>query len=274
MPAALTPEVSGEQREGLGSEQRNFPVNTETQISFKADQNQLRLYLPTLTETQGNCSELCQQLQHRLDAGHRFWPAQGEVEVMAGDHLLESHQIQQLAMVLSSVDLQLRRIHTHNRQTAVAAVQVGYSVEQPDPNRLTSESAAAEASPSPISSRLPYAEPLYLQTTLRSGSEIRHPGTVVILGDLNPGSSIVADGDILVWGRLRGVAHAGANGNHQCQILALQMEPTQLRIADRLARAPETPPTQFYPEVAYIAETGICISRASDIPHTPHYQKP
>ncbi|HEY9897169.1 MAG TPA: septum site-determining protein MinC, partial [Candidatus Sericytochromatia bacterium] len=76
---------------------------------------------------------------------------------------------------------------------------------------------------------------------------------------------VVADGDILVWGRLRGVAHAGARGNNRCLIMAMQMEPTQLRIADFVARPPETPPAQYYPEVAYVTpERTIRIARAVD----------
>jgi septum site-determining protein MinC len=94
--------------------------------------------------------------------------------------------------------------------------------------------------------------------------EIRHPGTVVILGEVNPGGIVVAAGDILVWGRLRGFAHAGAFGNSECLIMALQMEPTQLRIADYVARSPETPPAQFYPEVAYVTPEGIRIALAAD----------
>jgi septum site-determining protein MinC len=112
------------------------------------------------------------------------------------------------------------------------------------------------------------AEPLYLQLTVRSGVEIRHPGTIVILGDLNPGGAVIAEGDIFVWGRLRGVAHAGAGGNRECRIMALQMEPTQLRIADAVARAPESPPAQFYPEVAYVTPQGIRIARAADFSKT------
>ena len=110
----------------------------------------------------------------------------------------------------------------------------------------------------------PTAEPLYMEMTIRSGVEIRHPGTVVILGDVNPGGIVVASGDILVWGRLRGVAHAGANGNSECLIMALQMEPTQLRIADAVARAPEKAPTQFHAEVAYVTSGGIRIAKAAD----------
>jgi septum site-determining protein MinC len=100
--------------------------------------------------------------------------------------------------------------------------------------------------------------------TIRSGVEIRHPGTVIILGDVNPGGSVVAQGDILVWGRLRGVVHAGASGNAQSVIMTLQMEPMLIRIAEYVARGPENQPTQFYPEVAYVTRQGIRISRSSD----------
>jgi septum site-determining protein MinC len=47
-------------------------------------------------------------------------------------------------------------------------------------------------------------------------------------------------------------------------IMALRLDPTQIRIADFVARAPETPPSQYYPEVAYVASDGIRITKASD----------
>jgi septum site-determining protein MinC len=110
--------------------------------------------------------------------------------------------------------------------------------------------------------------------TVRSGVEIRHSGTVVVLGDLNPGGSVVANGDILVWGRLRGVAHAGASGNSKCLIMALQMEPTQLRIADFVARAPTNVPSQVYPEIAYVTPEGIRITKAADFSKSQFLSKP
>ena len=97
---------------------------------------------------------------------------------------------------------------------------------------------------------------------------MRHRGTVIVLGDANPGCSIVAEGDIFIWGRLRGVAHAGAGGNRQCRIMALHMQPTQLRIADQVARSPEAPPAQYQPEVAYIGPDGIRIAIASEFAYT------
>jgi len=200
--------------------------------------------------------EIWQQLQQRLSGGDRFWSADQGVDLIARNRLLDSRQLQELATRLEDYDLHLKRVYTNRRQTAVAAATAGYSVEQQDlPKLLTTP---------PILGQAPLALPLYLQTTLRSGAEIRHGGTVVLMGDLNPGSAIVADGDILIWGRLRGLAHAGANGNDRCLILALQMEPTQLRIADVVARPPGAPPQPFYPEVAYVTPQGIRITAAKN----------
>ena len=162
--------------------------------------------------------------------------------MVAHDRLLDSRQLQDIADTLSEMSLLLKSVGTSRRQTAIAAAGAGYSVEQLQPKKAFNFESKTAA--------LPPSEPLYLETTVRSGVEIRHRGSVIILGDVNPGGIVVADGDILIWGRLRGVAHAGAQGNSECTIMALQMEPTQLRIADALARAPEKSPTQLDAEVA------------------------
>ncbi len=163
---------------------------------------------------------------------------------MAQDRLLDGRQLQEFAEALSEVQLRLKSVSTSRRQTAIAAVTSGYSVEQFQPvTSLSSEPKATTTTP---------GDALYLEITVRSGVEIRHPGTVIILGDVNPGGIVIADGDIIIWGRLRGIAHAGAGGNRECLIMALQMEPTQLRIADAVARSPEKLPMQFSPEVAHI----------------------
>jgi septum site-determining protein MinC len=156
--------------------------------------------------------------------------------------------------MLQEFNLPLKCIRTSRRQTAVAAATAGYSVEQEPLTRpLTS---AAQPSPPPL------ADPLYLKTTVRSGTTVRHTGTVIILGDINPGGEVIAGGDILIWGSLRGIAHAGASGNRECCIMALRMEPTQLRLADSIARVPATGPELWEPEVAYLTKEGIRLSSA------------
>jgi len=76
------------------------------------------------------------------------------------------------------------------------------------------------------------------QRTLRSGRSVRHAGHVVIIGDVNPGAEVMAGGHIVVWGRLRGVAHAGADGDETAIVCALDLSPTQLRIAGHIATSP------------------------------------
>ncbi len=199
--------------------------------------------------------EMWQALKHRLNGGDRFWQANTSVYLMAQDRLLDVRQLQAIADALSEVQLNLSRVYTARRQTAVAAATAGYSVEQ-----LTNLGPFNPSNNAPVQ---PLADPLYLESTIRSGVEIRHEGTVVIRGDVNPGGAVVADGDILVWGRLRGIVHAGARGNNEAIIMALEMEPTQIRIGDYVARSPESPP-EFYPEVAYVSPEGIRIAGALD----------
>lgn len=96
--------------------------------------------------------------------------------------------------------------------------------------------------------------------TLRSGQTIRYAGHVVVMGDVNAGAEIVAAGDVLVWGRVRGVVHAGASGNDNAVVCALVLAPTQLRIGKHIARAPdELPRPQRAPEMARVREGRIVI---------------
>jgi septum site-determining protein MinC len=81
-------------------------------------------------------------------------------------------------------------------------------------------------------------EALYVRRTLRSGTRIRHHGNLVIIGDVNPGAEAAASGDIIVWGVVRGLVHAGALGDDSAIICALGLTPTQLRIGSHYALPP------------------------------------
>jgi len=73
---------------------------------------------------------------------------------------------------------------------------------------------------------------LFVNKTLRSGTRIEFPGHVVVLGDVNPGAEIVAEGNIIIWGRLRGAVHAGSKGDESTKVCALDFAPMQLRVAE------------------------------------------
>jgi len=79
------------------------------------------------------------------------------------------------------------------------------------------------------------AETLFIRKTIRSGQVVEHPGNFVIMGDVNPGAEVLAGGDIVIVGTLRGIAHAGRNPNHKSPgISAFRFQPTQIRIRDKI----------------------------------------
>ena len=98
------------------------------------------------------------------------------------------------------------------------------------------EPAAAAAAPTTLHSG---EEGILVRRTLRSGYSLQHGGHVVVIGDVNPGAEIIAGGDVVVWGRLRGMVHAGAQGNKEAVVCALELAPTQLRIAGYIAITPQ-----------------------------------
>ena len=238
------------------------PPNPNTQVRIKTDKGAVWMLLPPDLKKEGSTisyawSELIQQLQQRLNGEARSWKPNTSVRILTGDRLLDSSQFQDLAIVLTQANLRIKRIYTSRRQTAIAGATLGYSIEQTQTNPTLTTRVGEDGTP--------IADPLYLQMTLRSGTEIRHDGSVIVMGDMNPGSNVIADGDILVWGKLRGTVHAGANGNAGAVVMATQMQPSQIRIADFVARGPSGVPTQFFPEVAYVTPQGkISIAAATE----------
>lgn len=99
--------------------------------------------------------------------------------------------------------------------------------------------------------------------TVRSGQLVSFDGNLVIIGDVNPGGEVCATGHVIVMGSLRGMVHAGVNGNREALVVALNLQPTQLRIADVITRPPDEKETvgQFFPELAYVKDGMVYIER-------------
>ncbi|HZG60689.1 MAG TPA: septum site-determining protein MinC [Anoxybacillus sp.] len=74
---------------------------------------------------------------------------------------------------------------------------------------------------------------------VRSGQILHVQGDLLLIGDVNPGGTVIAGGNIFILGALRGIAHAGYYGNKEAVIVASVMKPTQLRISDIMNRAPD-----------------------------------
>ena len=79
----------------------------------------------------------------------------------------------------------------------------------------------------------------FYKGNLRSGQLLEFQTSIVILGDVNAGAQVISTGNVVILGSLKGNVYAGAAGNENAFVVALKMNPTQIRISDTIARAPD-----------------------------------
>ncbi len=115
----------------------------------------------------------------------------------------------------------------------------GTPAPKPAKTKKAKATAAAEKTPKAPEPHADTADTQVLRGTLRSGRVVEALGHLVVLGDVHVGAELRAAGDIVVWGELKGVAHAGCFGNEAAEIRALRLDALQLRIADKIARRPD-----------------------------------
>ena len=108
----------------------------------------------------------------------------------------------------------------------------------------------------------------FYKGTLRSGQVLESESSIIILGDVNPGARVISTGNVVVLGSLKGLVFAGANGNQDSFVVALEMAPMQIRIGDVIARsgdaAPLKPGRNIDPKIAFVDDNNICLLYTSD----------
>lgn len=176
-------------------------------------------------------------------------PIEGQLLLEAGAWRIGLSQLGELQRTLNGRGLELVTICSSQPHTHVAAAGLGILSQWPNPT-------------APESPAKPDSDLQVHRGTLRSGDHLETSGSVLLLGDVNPGARISAAGHVLVWGRLRGVAHAGCQGDNFARIVALQLRPLQLRIAGAVARGPEGAPPAGFAEEARIVAGAIQIDPA------------
>ncbi len=179
----------------------------------------------------------------------------GPLQVEAGSWRLSLGQLADFRDTLAGLELELARLISSHPQTHVAAAALGIASHwplQPTPAAPPDHDGPGDPGQGLVVHR----------GTLRSGDQLQIKGTVLVLGDVNPGARVSATGHVLVWGRLRGTAHAGCSGDTAARIVALQLRPLQLRIAEMVARGPDGAPPAGLAEEAKIVEGAIQIDPA------------
>lgn len=178
----------------------------------------------------GNWSDLVADLNERLLRAANFFRG-GKVALDIGVRSLREDELQRMQALFTQHAMQLVVVRTTVSETFQAALALGLAVKL----ETVDSKSAVEALPA--AANWEEEHHFVYRGHLRAGQILDRKEHILIIGDVNPGATVVSNGDILVWGNLRGVAHAGAEGDIHSVIVALNLSPLQLRIADLIAVA-------------------------------------
>jgi septum site-determining protein MinC len=195
------------------------------------------------------------ELAARIDAQSNFF-AGARIIVDVGNRPVPKYELTSLKALLERRGLTLWAVLSESAttvdsadaldlRTSVGGVPSASPVDRQDETAIDPEEIGTEG--------------VMIRRTLRSGRTVHSGGHVVVYGDVNPGAEIIAAGDVLVWGRLRGNVHAGAEGDEAAVVCALDMTPTQLRIAGYIVTSPPEKRRKPRPEVALVRDGQIVV---------------
>jgi len=196
---------------------------------------------------EGSWEVLHEQLLSQIDSRGEFFKG-ARVALDVGKQTLWASEISSLRDELNDRDITLWSLMADSSITMQNAQNLGLETRLPV-NKL-------ETKTQPFDTLLNGESAALIQRTMRSGFHVAYEGHVVVLGDVNPGAEIVAGGNVIVWGRLRGVVHAGADGDENALVCALDLAPTQLRIASLVSVTPKRK-GKPHPEIARIQDGQI-----------------
>jgi septum site-determining protein MinC len=205
----------------------------------------------------GPLATLLEELAGRLTEQEQFFQG-GRVALVVGERRLSTTDLEEISELFGNHTMELWAVLSKDPSTQAAArgLKLGTRLPGSGKELAGGERHLEPASSSPTFSPSHATEEevgMLLRGALRSGRVVSCPGHVVIIGDVNPGAEIVAGGDVIVWGKLRGLVHAGAYGDRDAVVCALEMIPTQLRIADIITISPAGPrDAEPIPEIASI----------------------
>jgi septum site-determining protein MinC len=221
-------------------------------VSIKGIKDGLLITLSSTEDWQLISRDLASKLDEKADffAGAR-------VTVDVGERPVPKYELTSLKALLERRGLTLVVMQTSSRTTFESAQALDLRTNVPeDPKKQQDAGGMEDLAIDPEEHG---TVGVMIKRTLRSGRTVHSRGHVVVFGDVNPGAQIIAAGDIIIWGKLRGMVHAGAEGDTSAVICALDMSPNQLRIAGAIATSPSDKNRKIRPEVASVRENRIVV---------------
>ncbi len=208
-------------------------------------------------------SDLEAELIRKLEDSDQFFAGVTDVTVVLdmGRRDFSSEECEKLREILiDRFDLTISGVRSQSDKTRKAVEKIGWGFKADD-----QKDQKEQKRPKREKRKVPAVrenDTILLRQTIRSGQRLSHSGNVVIVGDVNPGAEVVATGNIVIIGALRGVAHAGAEGDASARIIGLNLRPIQLRIAEYIGRSPDLNlKMDNIPEEAFVVDGNIVIQK-------------
>ncbi len=216
----------------MAHEKRRFLHTQQTTVVFKGVGQEVQVIL----DPHAPFPEIDRELQEHLERSGKFF-AGAAVTLIVGARQLREEHLQTLRQIFAAHDLTIAEIRADRAESAHASTPLPplpsrHAPASPTPPMRSRERATREG-------EISRDNALLIKGTLRSGQRIYTEHNLVVFGDVNPGAELIAGGDIIVIGILRGLAHAGVSDNVEAIIVALSLQPTQLRIGHFISRSPE-----------------------------------
>ena len=223
----------------------------EDLIAIKGVNDGLLISLSTTESWQS----VTDQLVSRIDEQAEFY-AGANITVELGARPVPKYELSSLKALLERRGLSLSLVLSESDTTRKSAAALEVATENIS---LPEAPTPAVLETAPVNPEETGTHGVLFRRTLRSGRTIHSDGHVIVFGDVNPGAKVIATGDIVVWGKLRGYVHAGADGNESAIVCALDMNPSQLRIADFVVTSPPDKRKKIMPEVALVRDNQIIV---------------
>jgi septum site-determining protein MinC len=178
-----------------------------------------------VTLGEGEWPSLREHLLQNIEERSAFFQG-ARLALDVGNHVLKAAELGALRDKLGDFGITLTAVISSSPTTEKTAQMLGIGTQVQAPKRAATQARQVEE-PQPVQGEIA----VFVQKTLRSGAKIQNSGTVVVLGDVNPGAEIIAGGNVIIWGRMRGTAQAGSEGDEKATVCALELTPMNLRIA-------------------------------------------
>jgi len=206
-------------------------------------------------DEQADFATVCEQVKEKFKESAKFFGAAKMAISFEGKHLTDEEQRVLLDLISENSDVQIVCVIEKNGETE-------------ELHRRSLEERMQEQHLQELDS----SNGQFYKGNLRSGQVLETETSIIIVGDVNQGATVTSKGNIIVLGALLGNVYAGAGGNENAFVLALELDPVQIRIADTIARAPDKVGKALWkrekektkePKIAFRSEGNIFIEPVS-----------